>query len=214
MRIIPLLRRNNLASRSSYLLLGDWNRLEDVNTLIDPGDDGFVLNEIERLSAGFGTLPVAQIILTHNNFNHDGALKAFKNHFNARVFAFHAGPDVDEQLCDGQFLKAGDDILEVLHTPGNSSDAICLYAPSEKTLFAGDTRLRARWPGDVCSADYVEGLLKIACRDIQKMYFGYDSPILSDCQEIIQNMLRNIHDQEVFGPCTRRLKEKGSAGKL
>jgi glyoxylase-like metal-dependent hydrolase (beta-lactamase superfamily II) len=196
MRIIPLVRSDKTYSCHSYLLLGDWNHIEDLNTIIDPGTDDFIINEIERLSTGCGKVPVGQVILTHSHFDHAGGIQAIKKRYKARVLAFSEGPGIDEHLCDGQFIKAGDDILEVLHTPGHSSDSICLYAPSQKTLFAGDTQVRVCWPGDVFSPEYVEGLFKIACRDIQKIYSGHDAPILSDCQEMIQHTLRNIHGRE------------------
>jgi glyoxylase-like metal-dependent hydrolase (beta-lactamase superfamily II) len=136
------------------------------------------------------------VILTHNHFDHSGAVKAIKERYNARVMAFCESSGVDGLLCDGEFIKAGDDILEVLHTPGHSSDSICLYSPSEKALFSGDTQVRVRWPGDVYSPEYVEALFKIACRDIQKIYSGHDEPIMSDCQEILLHTLRTINGKE------------------
>jgi glyoxylase-like metal-dependent hydrolase (beta-lactamase superfamily II) len=196
MKIMPLLRNDKTYSCNSYLILGDWNRIDDINTVIDPGADDFIINEIQRLSTGFGKIPVAQVILTHNHFDHAGAIRAFKERYNARVFAFCEGPGVDELLCDGAFIKTGDNILEVLHTPGHSSDSICLYSPSEKVLFSGDTQVRVRWPGDVYSPEYVEALLKIGCRDINKIYSGHDEPVTSDCQEIILQTLRNIHGKD------------------
>ena len=196
MKIVPL--RHNAATYScnSYLILGDWNRIEDVNTIIDPGTDNFILDEIERLPTGLGKIPVAQVILTHNHFDHAGAVKAIKARYNARVLAFSEGDDIDELLRDGQFVKAGDDILEVLHTPGHSSDSICLYAPSEKALFSGDTQVRVRWPGEVYTHAYVEALFKLACRDIQKVYPGHDEPITNDCQEMILQTLRNVQNNK------------------
>jgi len=196
MKIIPLKHNDITYSCNSYLILGDWNRIDDVNTLIDPGTDEFIIDEIERLSTGFGKIPVAQVILTHNHFDHSGAVTAIKERYNARVMAFCEGSGVDGLLCDGEFIKAGDDILEVLHTPGHSSDSICLYAPSEKALFSGDTQVRMRWPGEVYSPDYVEALMKIACRDIQRIYSGHDEPITSGCQEMILNTLNGAHNSK------------------
>jgi len=193
MKIIPLKHNTTTYSCYSYLILGDWNRIEDVNTIIDPGTDDFIIEEIERLSTGFGKIPVTQVILTHNHFDHAGAVKALKDRYNARIMAFSDGIGVDGLLCDGEFIKAGDGILEVLHTPGHSSDSICLYSPSEKALFSGDTQVRVRWPGGEYSREYIDALFKIACRDIQKIYSGHDEPVTSDCQEIILQTLRNIH---------------------
>ena len=48
MRVIRLPHNLNIYTCNSYLLLGDWNVLGDVNTLIDPGTDGSVINEIEN----------------------------------------------------------------------------------------------------------------------------------------------------------------------
>lgn len=195
MKIIPLKHNEHTYSCNSYLILGDWNRLDDVNTIIDPGTDGSIIDEIDHLSTGFGNLPVSQVILTHNHFDHAGSVLNVKGRYRARVLAFNNGPGVDEILTDGQLVKAGDGILEVLHTPGHSSDSICLYAPSEKTLFSGDTQVQVCLPGDEHSPDYAEALVKIACRDIQRIYSGHDEPITSDCQEILLQTLRNIHSK-------------------
>lgn len=192
MRIFPLLKNDKVYSCNSYLILGDWNRIEDINTIVDPGTDDFVINEIESLSTGFGKIPVAQVILTHNHFDHAASVQAIKERYKARVLAFTDSPGVDELLVDGQFIKAGDGILEVLHTPGHSSDSICLYSHVEKALFSGDTQLRVMSHGDKYEAGYVEGLLKIICRDIQKIYSGHDEPVTSGCQEMLLQTLHNV----------------------
>ena len=54
MKIISLKKSDTVYSCNSYLILGDWNRIEDINTVIDPGTDGFILDEIEHLSTGVG----------------------------------------------------------------------------------------------------------------------------------------------------------------
>lgn len=190
MKVIPLRKSEATYSCNTYLILGDWNRIEDVNTIVDPGTDSYVLKEIESLPTGFGKIAVEQIILTHNHFDHVGAVMAIKERYKARVLAYNDGPGVDELLQDGQLIKAGDEILEVLHTPGHSSDSICLYAPSEKILFSGDTQLRIRMPGEHFTDEYLDGLLKIACRDIQRIYSGHDDPMLGGCNELILQSLR------------------------
>lgn len=193
MKIIPLKKNSTIHSCNSYLILGDWNRSDDVNTIIDPGIDDYVIREIENLSAGFGKMPVAQVILTHNHSDHSKSVKAVKERFNARVLAFSDGPGVDELIRDGQLVKAGDQVLEVLHTPGHSPDSICLYAPAEKALFSGDTRLRVVTPGEVHPQEYIDGLMKIACRDTQRIFPGHESPIINGCQEMILQTVRNLH---------------------
>jgi len=202
-RILPLAKNSKIYSCNSYLILGDWNRVEDVNTLIDPGTDGFVLEEIEHLSTGFGKVAVEQVILTHNHFDHGAGVMAIKKRYNARVLAFGDGPGVDELLPDGHFVKAGNDILEIIHTPGHSSDSICLYAPTAKALFSGDTQLKANEPCETYTREYVAGLMKLAGRTIERIYSGHDAPLIRGCREIILQSLNHIRNFEQAEPQRR-----------
>lgn len=197
MRIIPLKPKSRLWNGNSYLVLGDWNCGGDTNTVIDPGDDLYALDEIERLSAMFGAIPIRQVILTHSHGHNFESALAFKERFNARVLAFGDTAEVDESLSDGQIIMAGDQVLEVLHAPDFHHDTICLYAPSEKILFSGDTGLRVERPGGSYRQGYVEALFKIACRDILKIFPGYDEPLTHDCQEMIIQTVRNVCRSEI-----------------
>ena len=192
MKIIPLKKNEKTYSCNSYLILGDWNRVEDINTLIDPGVDGFVLEEIERLSTGCGKIAVEQVILTHNHFDHAAGVMAVKERYGSKVFACIDGSGVDEILPNGRFIKAGNDFLEVIHTPGHSSDSICLYAPAAKALFSGDTQLKIHGACDSYSMEYVAGIKKIAGRKIETIYSGHDAPVTQGCHEIILQTLHSL----------------------
>jgi len=183
--IVSLKKNHQLYSCNSYLILGDWNRIEDLNTVIDPGTDDFILEEIERLSTGFGKVAVEQVILTHNHFDHVGGSAALKKRYGARVLAFVGGPGVDELIHDGQFLRAGDDFLEVIHTPGHSSDSVCLYAPRAQALFSGDTQLRIRGPGSDYSQGYLQGIERLSGKNIRTVYSGHDEPLTENISETL-----------------------------
>jgi glyoxylase-like metal-dependent hydrolase (beta-lactamase superfamily II) len=207
MKIIPLKKSDKVYSCNPYLILGDWNRVEDVNTVIDPGTDDFVLDEIAHLSTGLGKVAVEQIILTHNHFDHAAGVSALKKRYGARVLAFVNGPGVDELLRDGQFVKAGDGFLEVIHTPGHSSDSICLYAPSAQSLFSGDTQIKVRTPGDVYTPGYLDGLVKLAGRKIERIYSGHDEPLTIRARETILETLANVRKSRIVmnNGCERRV---------
>ena len=177
MKIVALKKSETVYTCNSYLILGDWNRIGDLNTVIDPGIDSYILEQIARTSTGFGKTPVAQVILTHNHFDHAAGVRALKEKYPVRVLAFSDGPLVDELLTDGQFVKAGDGVLEVLHTPGHSTDSICLYAPVEKALFSGDTQLRVRGTGGVYPLEYVAAMQRLGDREIVRIYTGHDGPV-------------------------------------
>jgi len=192
MRVVELLRAPSLYTCRSYLLLGDWNVLGDVNTLIDPGTDGSVIDQIETLSTGCGKVPVEQIILTHNHFDHAAGIEIFKKRYGTRVYAWCSGKDVDELLRDGQLITAGDEQLQVLHTPGHSSDSICLYNGARRILFSGDTQLRVRTAGGVFAPEYIETLRRLSTLRIDTVYSGHDEPIYHGAEEIILETLRNV----------------------
>ena len=191
-RIVALKKTERTYSCNAYLLLGDWNRVEDVNTLIDPGIDDFVAAEIEGLSTGFGKLPVQQILLTHNHFDHAAGVVALKKRYGAKILAAVDGPGVDELLPDGRFVKAGDDFLEVLHTPVHSSDSLCFYAPAVKALFSGDMQLKSRLVGDDCREEYLLAIKRLANRDIATIYSGHDRPVESGANNLIRDILANL----------------------
>jgi glyoxylase-like metal-dependent hydrolase (beta-lactamase superfamily II) len=108
------------------------------------------------------------------------------------------GPGVDALLKDNQVLKAGDDYLDVLHTPGHSSDSVAFYCQSQKLLFSGDTQLRIRTSGGKYTREYIESLLKLTQRDIDLVYPGHDDPIESNVREIILNTLQNVRNSEIM----------------
>lgn len=51
----------------------------------------------------------------------------------------HPEVDPDGELADGQIISVGGVDLTVLHTPGHSPGAVCLYAPALGVVFTGDT---------------------------------------------------------------------------
>jgi len=194
MRVVRLAQAPSIYTCRSYLLLGDWNVLSDVNTLIDPGTDGSVIDQIEALSTGCGKVPVEQVILTHNHFDHAAGVEIFKQRYGARVYGWNDGKDVDEVLRDGQIIKAGDDQLQVLHTPGHSSDSVCLYNRSRRILFSGDTQLRIRISEGIFTPEYTETLRRLSTLRIKTIYSGHDEPIVSDAEGLILETLRIVRN--------------------
>jgi len=192
MRVIELSQAPSIYTCRSYLLLGDWNVLGDVNTLIDPGTDGSVIEQIETVSTGCGKVPVEQVILTHNHFDHAAGVEIIKKRYGARVYAWSNGKDVDELLRDGQLITAGDDQLQVLHTPGHSSDSICLYNTTQRILFSGDTQLLIRSSEGDFTPEYVETLRRLSTLRINTVYSGHDEPITINAEGIILDTLRIV----------------------
>lgn len=83
--------------------------------IIDPGD------EYQKIEKELKELNILGILLTHNHFDHVGALSYFENKYR---------------------LKHNDDIdgfdYEIISTPGHSKDSKTFYFPEIQTMFTGD----------------------------------------------------------------------------
>jgi glyoxylase-like metal-dependent hydrolase (beta-lactamase superfamily II) len=192
MKVILLNNGNTVYTSNAYLALGSWNRLDDVNTLVDVGADESIMDEIEKAHTGVGKRKVDQVILTHNHFDHNGILRIIKERYNPKVYAFSEGENVDALLGNGQSIQIGDQRFEVLHAPYHSSDSICLYCEDEGALFSGDTPLNIVSTGGSYTKDFagiIERLIKL---NIQTIYPGHDIPSKKGVKKILEMTLKNV----------------------
>lgn len=83
-------------------------------------------------------LSVKYVINTHGHADHTAGNEVIKSLFKAKVIAHKlARIDKDIAVVDGDILKLGQLAIRVIHTPGHSTDSICLLA--ENKLLTGDT---------------------------------------------------------------------------
>ena len=197
MKIICLKKSEKVYCCNRYLVLGSWNSLEDVNTLVDVGTTGDLIDEISNISTGVGKKPVDQVIITHGHFDHAGGLKDIINRYNPVVYAFTKTNVINRILKDGQLLRLGDRNFEVLHTPGHSNDSICLYCREEKVLFSGDTSLNIKTPGGAYSGAFVKVLERLAGLEIDKIYSGHDPPFTENVRDMLFNTLKNVKKSQI-----------------
>lgn len=197
MKVIRLSKNPRIYTCNAYLVLGSWNRLEDVNTLVDVGSDGSIIPEIESLGTGVGKRRVERIILTHGHFDHSGGADEVRKRFGARVLAYTTNRGADEALSDNQRLVLGDRIFRVIHTPGHSHDSICLYCSEEKVLFSGDTVLRVLNSHETHTREYLNTIETIAALDIDTIYSGHDDPITDHIPHILRTSLENLRNSRI-----------------
>jgi glyoxylase-like metal-dependent hydrolase (beta-lactamase superfamily II) len=192
MKVLLLNRNDTVYSSNAYLALGTWSRLEDVNTLIDVGNDRSIFDAIERAPTGVGKKRVDQVILTHNHFDHTGNLLEIIERYHPKVYAFTEGSYVDELLSDGQFIRIADRTCQIIHAPGHSSDSICVYSPEDATLFSGDTSLRILSIGGTYPLEFIRTLELINSLKIRHLFPGHENPINKGIAEMISMTLKNI----------------------
>ena len=198
MRVLSLKKNDRIYTSSVYLVLGDWNHLDDVNTLVDIGTDGYILQELEGLAAGVGKRKVERVVVTHHHFDHVGGMSRIIERYQPEVWAFHPWQPYIRTLHDGQHLRLGDRDFYVIHTPGHSTDSVCLYDPADQVLFSGDTPLNIMTPGGSYSVEFVRSLEKLARLPIKTIFPGHDQPITHGAQEMIRTTLRHVYDSHIM----------------
>ena len=106
--------------------------------IIDPGD------EAEKIAAGIVCFKVTprSIILTHHHFDHIGAVQDIAKRLKVPIFIHEKEKkyiDFSEisYLEEGDEVRVGDEVLQVINTPGHTPGSLCLLG--EKVIFTGDT---------------------------------------------------------------------------
>jgi glyoxylase-like metal-dependent hydrolase (beta-lactamase superfamily II) len=201
MRVRCLPRNDRVYSSNAYLLLGDWSRIDDVNTLIDAGADPAVMEFIAGAPTGVGKKKVDLVILTHRHYDHTVMLPAIKTAYSPTVAAWGRAADgVDLALTDGQRLHVADDWLEVIHTPAHTDDSVCLYSASNRALFVGDTPILVHADDRAYTGEFVEAVARIASRPVDIIYFGHGDPLKDQCNERLARSVTHLRRGAVMGP--------------
>lgn len=163
-------------SANAYLFKGPMR-----NILIDTGLPS-AAPALHRAIADTGLSPgdIDMIVLTHEHFDHTGAVPSFserpvvaafglaanKIRLNdefatmSRAFNEIATPlDVDVEIAPGTVLDTGHRRFHVYHTPGHSSGGISLVSGDDGLLVSGDTVLKGGPIGGIFGSGNVSDLM-------------------------------------------------------
>jgi glyoxylase-like metal-dependent hydrolase (beta-lactamase superfamily II) len=170
---------------------------QEYGVVIDPGP----LDEahLARI-AGYG--PFRFILISHGHHDHvEGAARLSELLGGTPVLAvdpkhgLHAEPLVRDQHLGGDGLE-----VEVVDTPGHTSDSVCFLVEcgTDRAVFTGDTILGrgstvVAWPdGDL--GDYLTSLNRLAAYTGMLLLPGH-GPALSDCGEVARAYLAHRRDR-------------------
>jgi glyoxylase-like metal-dependent hydrolase (beta-lactamase superfamily II) len=118
------------------------------------GDDSSCIvidapHDVDGILAVVGDRAVAAIVATHAHGDHVAVAPALRERTGAPILVHPAerelwalsNPDTtwDRDLADGDVLTVAGTQLHVLHTPGHTFGAVCLYVPDLGCVFTGDT---------------------------------------------------------------------------
>jgi hydroxyacylglutathione hydrolase len=172
-------------------VLGDEDTREAV--VIDPGD------EVEKILGVLArhNLKTKYIVATHAHLDHVGGVEQLQRATGAAVLMHEADlplydnlgiqaemlglpppttVEVDRFLKEGETVRCGPLVLEVLHTPGHSPGSLSLHlAGDHRKIFSGDTLFQ----GSIGRTDLWGGSYEDILRSIRSrlLIFPDDTPV-------------------------------------
>jgi hydroxyacylglutathione hydrolase len=85
---------------------------------------------------------LTDILVTHHHHDHTGGIVELKKRHKCRVVAPAKGsnvPAVDERVREGDKVKVGTLVANVIETPGHTLDHVAYWFHGDKIAFVGDT---------------------------------------------------------------------------
>lgn len=152
--------------------------------VIDPGDEAFkIINYIES-----NNLDLSAILITHHHFDHVGAKDFLLEYKNVCVY------DISN-LTEGNHIISGFNI-EVIYTPGHTSDSISYYFKDYNVMFVGDFIFK----GTIGRTDLPTGNFN-DMQDSLKKIKEYDNNVLiypgHGDKTILKDELKNIYFRRI-----------------
>lgn len=185
MKIINLTEDSKIYTSNVYLVMGQWNTVKDLNTLIDVGSDLSIIGKIENINTGLGKNKIDQVVLTHSHSDHSAILYDIKEIYEPKVYAFNTQLKyVDKKLNDGDEIQIGDKYFEVFHITTHSYDSICLFCKENGILFSGDTNFPVQFDNPTLKMENIEVLERLEKKIIKIIYPGHGRIIKSSEKEI------------------------------
>lgn len=118
----------------------------DEVVIVDPGPQSHP-SHLAAVRAAVGQRTVSAILVTHRHTDHTAAASSLSAQIGAPVrgldpaMCVPVGDGTAVPLTDGEEVAAGGLAIEVLHTPGHTSDSACFWIPQAGAMITGDTVL-------------------------------------------------------------------------
>ena len=143
---------DHLVTSGTFSLDGEIFDVENNVWIVGDDNECVVIDaphDVDAIIDAIGDRRLLAIVCTHAHDDHVRVAPELAEKTGARILLHpddqpvweltHPDREPDESLADGDELTVAGTILRVIHTPGHSPGAVCLYAPELAVLFSGDT---------------------------------------------------------------------------
>jgi glyoxylase-like metal-dependent hydrolase (beta-lactamase superfamily II) len=148
----PPVRVDRLVTSGTFSLDGGTWEVDNNVWLVGDDSEVYVIDaahDADAIEQAVGGRRLLGILCTHGHDDHIDAAPELADRTGAPILLHpddevlwrmrHPDRKADRALADGDVLTVAGTELRVLHTPGHSPGAVCLYAPALGTVFSGDT---------------------------------------------------------------------------
>lgn len=169
--------------------------------VVDPGPDLLDHRRAVEQAAARRDATVVAVVVTHHHADHAGAAP-WADDWGVPLFAFTPAlvPAVEAAaLRDGDAVRRAGIALQAVHTPGHSSDHLCLRVAETGVVLSGDhvlgrgTSVVAHPDGDM--GDYVASLRRLGDLGAPVLYPGH-GPVVEDPAGTVEAYLAHREERE------------------
>lgn len=213
--ISPLVRRVVARNPSMFTLHGTGTYIigRGKVAIIDPGPD--LSEHVTALLQAVQNETVTDILITHTHIDHSPATRAVKAATGAKTWGFgphgasgdgtqvEEGADreftPDNRIGDGDIVSGDGWTLEAIHTPGHTSNHLCLALKEENIMFSGDHVMG--WSTSVISppdgdmGDYLQSLRKLITRE-ELRYWPTHGPAIENPRPFVKAFINHREERE------------------
>jgi len=146
------MRVGHAVTRGTFSLDGETFDVDNNVWVVGDDDECVVIDaphDVRTILDAVGSRRVVAIVLTHAHDDHVRVAPELARQTGAPLLLHpadevlwklvHPAEPLPVPLADGDEIAVAGQALRVLHTPGHSPGAVCLYAPALGCVFTGDT---------------------------------------------------------------------------
>ena len=197
MDVITVTEGAEVFTCNAFLALGEQTTLVDAGAMT--GVEAVIREHTDDLDA---------VVLTHQHGDHVSELDAVLAEFDADCYAYADHPKRTHEIDNGDEIPVGDELCEVVYTPGHADDHVSLVG--ERSLFSGDVVVyndgafddgsfgRTDYPGQSREQliESIERLLSRLPDSVETMYAGHGDVYTGDVRAAIERALERAQRRE------------------